>query len=90
MSGLSSLTLEFWVEQANGVTEMAADLSLEGIEFKFTALVDNMDVILNITKVNIDSVDVLSDTFGRLSALTIKVELNNAFRIGLPIMNMIL
>jgi len=90
MSGLSSLTLEFWVEQANGVTEMAADLSLEGIEFKFTALVDNMDVILNITKVNIDSVNVLSDTFGRLSALTIKVELNNAFRIGLPIMNMIL
>ena len=90
MSGSTSLTLEFWVEQASGVTEMAAELSLEGIDFKFTALVNNMDISLNITKVNIDSVNVLSDTFGRLSGLTIKVELNNAFRIGLPIFNHIL
>lgn len=69
---------------------MAADLSLDGIEFKFTALVNNMDISLNITKINIDSVTVLSDTFGRLNALTIKVKLNNGFRIGLPIVNLIL
>jgi len=90
MGGVATLTLEFWVEQASGVTEMAADLRLNDVLFKFTALVNNMDVSLNITKVNIDSVDVISDTFGRLSGLTIKVELNNAFRIGLPIMNLIL
>lgn len=87
MSGTTSLTLEFWVEQVSGVTEMAAELSLNDIDFQFTALVDDMDVTLNIDKVNIDSVDVVSDTFGRLSAVTIKVELNNGFRIGLPIFN---
>ena len=69
---------------------MAADLRLNDVDFKFTALVNNMDVSLNITKVNIDSVDVISDTIGRLSALTIKLELNNGFRIGLPIFNKIL
>ena len=90
MSGVASLTLEFWVEKTDGTVEMAADLSLNDVDFKFTALVDNMDVSLNVTKVNIDSVDVLSDTFGRLSALTIKVKLNNGFRIGLPFLNLIL
>ena len=90
MSGLASLTLEFWVEKTDGSLEMAADLSLNDVDFKFTALVDNMDVSLNVTKVNIDSVDVLSDTFGRLSALTIKVKLNNAFRFGLPFLNIVL
>ena len=49
MSGSTSLTLEFWVTD-----ELAASLSLNGVDFKFTALVDNMDVALNITKVNID------------------------------------
>jgi len=90
MSGTTTLTLEFWVEQTSGVPAMAADLRLNDVDFKFTALVNNMDVSLNITKVNIDSVDVISDTIGRLSALTIKLELNNGFRIGLPIFNKIL
>jgi len=90
MSGTTTLTLEFWVEQASGVSAMAADLRLNDVDFKFTAFVNNMDVSLNITKVNIDSVDVISDTIGRLSALTIKLELNNGFRIGLPLFNRVL
>lgn len=90
MSGTGSLTLEFWVELADGTKEMAADLGLNDIDFKFTALVDNMNVMLNITKVNIDTVDVISDTFGRLSGLTIKVKLNNGFRFGLPLFNIVL
>ena len=89
MGGTTTLTLEFWVEQETG-TEMAAELSLNSVAFSFTALVDNMDVSLDITHLNIDSVEVLSDTFGRLNALTIKVKLNNAFRIGLPIVNAVL
>ena len=66
---------------------MAAELSLNDVDFQFTALIDDMDISLNIDKVNINSVDVVSDTFGRLSALTIKLDLNNGFRIGLPIFN---
>ena len=69
---------------------MAAELSLNNIEFDFTALVNNMDVSLNVTKLNIDKVDVVSDTFGKLSSSFIKLKLNNAFRIGLPIFNMVM
>lgn len=90
MSGTTSLNLQFWVELEDGSVEMAADLQLEDTDFSFTALVNNMAVSLNITKVNIDKVVVNSDTFGFLSALTIKVSLNNAFRIGLPIFNKIM
>ena len=90
MSGLTSLTLQFWVELADGTQALAAELGLNSVDFKFTALVENMDVALNITKVNVDSVDVISSTVGRLSALTIKVELNNGFRIGLPFFNKVM
>lgn len=90
MNGTTSLSLQFFVELADGTTEMAADLSLNDIEFQFTALVDNMDISLNVAKLNVGSVDVVSDTIGRLSGLTIKVELNNGFRIALPIINKVL
>ena len=33
MSGTGSLTLEFWVELADGTKEMAADLGLNDIDF---------------------------------------------------------
>ena len=49
-----------------------------------------MDIALDIDKVNVDSVDVLASTIGRLSALTIKLEINNGFRLGLPIINKVL
>lgn len=87
MSGTTSLNLQFWVELEDGTVEMAADLEVEDTDFKFTALVNNMAISLDITKVNIDKVVVNSDTFGFLSALTIKVSLNNAFRLGLPFFN---
>lgn len=90
MSGTTTLDLQFWVETTEGTTALAADLQLNAVDFKFTALVNNMDVALNITKINIDNVDVVSSTIGKLSALTIKVKLNNGFRIGLPIFNRIL
>jgi len=90
MSGTTTLALEFWVEPEGAATEMAADLTLNDIDFKFTALVNNMDVSLNITKLNIDTIDVISDTFGRLSSAALKLKLNNAFRLGLPFFNILL
>lgn len=90
MSGTSDLTLEFWVETAEGTTELACELGLNDADFQFTALVENMDVSIKIDKVNIDDVDIISATFGHLSALTIKIELNNGLRIGLPIFNKML
>jgi len=46
-----------------------------------------MNVSINLDKINIDKVNIVSSTFGHLSALTIKVELNNGLRIGIPIIN---
>ena len=60
------------------------------IDFDFSALVQDMNVTLNITKINIDQVKIISDTFGKLSALTLKLKLNNGFRILLPILNIFL
>ena len=60
------------------------------MDFDFSALVTDMNITLNITKINIDKVDVVSDTFGKLSALTLKLKLNNGFRIMLPLLNVFL
>ena len=49
MSGTTTLTLEFWVEPVDAPTAMAADLPLNNVAFSFTALVNDMDVSLNIT-----------------------------------------
>ena len=49
MSGSSDLNLQFWVETTDGTTEMAAELDLTDIAFKFTALVNDMDIALNVT-----------------------------------------
>merc|ERR1719373_974679 len=46
-----------------------------------------MNLSINLDKINVDKVEIVSATFGHLSALTIKVELNNGLRIGIPIMN---
>jgi hypothetical protein len=90
MSGQTSLNLQFWVQKADGTEEMACELELDGAVFKFTALIDNMDIALNLTKFNVDSVNVVSDTFGKLSSLLIKTKINNGFRIGIPFINVFL
>lgn len=82
--------MQFWVEKADATKELACELDMNDIDFDFSAIVNEMDVTLNITKINIDSVNVVSDTFGKLSALTIKLKLNNGFRIMLPLLNIFL
>ena len=69
---------------------MAAEIDFIGLDFSFTALITNMDLSLNISHLNIADVNVISDTFGKLSPLLIKTKINNGFRIVLPIINRIL
>lgn len=90
MSGETTLELEFWVETVAGTKEKAASIRLIDTEFAFSALINDMTLALNLSKVNIDSVTILSCTFGRLSSLVVKTELNNAFRIFMPTLNTIL
>lgn len=87
MSGVTTLVLEFWVETAQGTKEMAASLRLVDTDFAFSALINDMTLAISLQKVNVNSVTILSCTFGKLSALTIKVELNNFFRLFTPAIN---
>jgi len=81
MSGVATLELEFWVEKLDGTKEQAATLRLIDTDFGFTATVTDMRLLISLTQVNVSNVSVLSCTFGKLSALLIRTELNNGFRL---------
>ena len=87
MSGVTTLTLEFWVETTSGTKEMAASMRLIDTDFAFSALINDMTLAISLSKVNVDSVNILSCSFGKLSAITMKLELNNFFRIFMPQLN---
>lgn len=40
-----------------------------------------MSLTIEVTRLNVGSVDVISSTFGKLSGITIKLEINNGFRV---------
>lgn len=81
MTGVTTLDLQFWVELDDGSKDLAADMTLTDVSFGFSAVVSNMDVGIQLGKINIDSVKINSCSFGRLSAALIKTELNNFFRV---------
>ena len=81
------MTLEFWVETAPDERQLAASMTLINTVFHFTALVNNMVITLNLGNINVDKITVNFCSFGKLSALTLKVELNNFFRIFTPVIN---
>ena len=66
---------------------MAASMRLIDTDFAFSALINDMTLAISLSKVNVDSVNVLSCSFGKLSAITMKLELNNFFRVFTPIIN---
>ena len=65
-------------------------MTLIDTQFYFTALIDNMTIDINIGNVNVDKITVNSCSFGKLSALALKVELNNFLRIFTPQINRML
>lgn len=87
MSGVATFELEFWVEKADDTREMAASLRLIDTDFSFTATVTDMRLLISLAKVNVTNVSVLSCAFGKLSAILIRTELNNFFRLFTPSIN---
>ncbi len=63
---------------------------LNNAAFGFVAPVVDMSLTLQISKINVDTVQVLQSNIGKLNALTIKLEINNGFRIVQPHLNKIL
>ena len=90
MTGVMTLDLQFYVTKTDGSQEMACELVLHDTKFGFIAPIDDMTLTIELTKVNVDSVDVVSDTFGKLSAVSIKLEINNGFRIFQGTLNSLL
>ena len=87
MGGMTTVTLEFWVETSETMRELATSMTLIDTQFSFTALVENMVITLNLGSINVDKITVNYCSFGKLNALTLKVELNNFFRMFMPAIN---
>lgn len=87
MSSKTTLYLEFWAGTAPGIWEKAAAMTLVDIDFAFFANVYNMDIAISIDKINIDAVVANYCQFGTLHPATIKLKLNNGFRLFEPILN---
>ena len=87
MSSKSTFQIDFLVHTAPGITEEACSLTIVNNDFSFTALVDNLDISLNISKVNIESIIVNSCAFGTLSALKLRLEINNGLKVALKFIN---
>lgn len=79
MSGEGAIETQWWVELADGTKVMAAQVDLSNTKFGFTAIIDNMDVSLNIDQIKSTDVTVVSCAFGSLSAMSIKIKLNFFF-----------
>jgi hypothetical protein len=90
MQAFTTLELQFWVRKDDGTSELATTLVVEDATFGFTATIDDMALTIAVTKLNVGSVKVLQCSFGKLSAITIKLEINNGFRIFQPELNHLL
>ena len=86
INALATMTIEFWAQTATGPS-LATSMTLVDTAIGFGIIVDNMTMQFALATTNVDKVVVNSCSFGKLSALLMKTELNNFFRIFTPIIN---
>lgn len=86
IGALGTITLEFYAMTSTG-PDLATSMTLVDTSFGFTVLVDNMTMNMQLATTNVDKITVNSCSFGKLSALLLKTELNNFFRVFTPIIN---
>ena len=84
---MATMDLLVWAEKADGTRELATSLTLKDTAFGFSAIVTDMLLGVQITQVASSTVIVNSCAFGNLSALKLKLELNNFFKVELPTIN---
>lgn len=87
MAGKTTFQLEFLVHTAPGITENAATITIVNTDFSFSADIDNLDIAINISKINVANIIVNSCAFGSLSAVKLRLEINNGFRLALKFIN---
>lgn len=77
-----------WVHAADGTYVKAVDLLLKQVAYQGQLLVENgYDLGIQIQQVYVDKITVVSSTIGTVSTLTLKLEINNFFRLFLPLIN---
>jgi len=86
----TDLDLQFWVHTTDGDKVYAAGLGLETVKLGFQALTNDMTVTMALTQLNVGKVNILQSTIGNLSPTSIKLEINNGFRVAKPIINKLL
>ncbi len=87
MQGVGTFELQFWVHMDDGTKSEAAALMLTNTKFGFIAPTVGMTLTVQLTTVNVDSVTVLYSNIGKLSAVSIKLEINNGYRVVEPTLN---
>lgn len=87
MTADATLTLQFWVQATDGTSQKATELILNNVALGFIAPITDMSLVIDITKINVASVTVVSCAFGKLSSILIKTEINNGFRVVQPSLN---
>jgi hypothetical protein len=75
------------VHSAPGITENATTLTIVNTNFSYSAIIDDLDIAINIAKVNVENIIVNSCAFGSLSAVKLRLEINNGFRLALKFIN---
>jgi hypothetical protein len=83
---LATINLDFYAMTATG-PQLATSMTLVDTFVGFTILVNNMTMNIQLATTNVDKIVVNSCSFGKLSTVLLKTEINNFFRIFTPIIN---
>lgn len=86
----TSFDLQFWVHTNASKLEYAAGIGMEDVKLGFQALTKDMNLTFQLEELNVEKVNILQCSFGKLSAFSLKLAINNGFRVAKPFLNGIL
>jgi hypothetical protein len=82
----AAVNVSFWAETETG-EELALEIAINGIQLNATFTITNFILGLNVGSLHIDSIDVVSSAVGRVSTLTLLVEINTGILVVVPFIN---
>lgn len=90
MSFDGDMSVKFWVNMANATKEVAVAITAEDFGANFTALINGMDLVANVTSAGLNNIVINSTTFGDLDLKKVAELLNDGIRLGIPFLNIYL
>ena len=88
MGAYFTLTMQFWANNSTtNTTELAAIMSFNDTNFAFQAPVSNMQLSMQIDKINVDKVTSSYCSWGTIHTTPDKIAINNAMRALIPSIN---